>query len=53
MPKESKKEKKSKKSESSEVLRFQSPIAHPLADDKLAKKVFKTVKKGNILLTKS
>jgi H/ACA ribonucleoprotein complex subunit 2 len=47
MPKESKKEKKVKKSEgSAEVLRFQSPIAHPLADDKLTKKLFKTVKKG-------
>lgn len=45
MPKESKKEKKVKKSEG-EVLRFQSPIAHPLADDKLTKKLFKTVKKG-------
>lgn len=45
MPKESKKEKKVKKSEG-EVLRFQSPIAHPLADDKLTKKLFKIVKKG-------
>ncbi|KAG0744829.1 hypothetical protein G6F23_004893 [Rhizopus arrhizus] len=48
MPKESKKEKKVKKSEgSAEVLRFQSPIAHPLADDKLTKKLFKTVKKAS------
>lgn len=47
MPKESKKEKKVKKSEgSTEVPYFQSPIAHPLADDKLTKKLFKTVKKG-------
>lgn len=29
-----------------DVLRFASPIAHPMADDKLNKKIFKTVKKG-------
>ena len=53
MAKEHKKEKKVKavKNDSDneeEVLRFQSPIAHPLAEKKLVKKIYKTIKKGNI-----
>ena len=28
-------------------VKFLSPIAHPLAEKKLSKKLFKTVKKGN------
>lgn len=52
MAKESKKEKKVKvaKTEGSdnedETPRFQSPIAHPLAEKKLVKKIYKTIKKG-------
>ncbi|KAG1438413.1 hypothetical protein G6F56_012645 [Rhizopus delemar] len=45
MPKESKK--KTKSEGSIEPIRYQSPISHPLADDKLTKKIFKTVKKAS------
>ncbi|SAM09408.1 hypothetical protein [Absidia glauca] len=41
-----KKEKKEKKVET-EVARFASPIAHPMAEDKLSKKIHKTVKKAS------
>jgi hypothetical protein len=56
MAKEHKKEKKEKKVKVSkeedtdmevDTPRFMSPIAHPLADKKLSKKLYKTVKKGN------
>ncbi|KAI8079547.1 50S ribosomal protein L30e-like protein [Gilbertella persicaria] len=53
MAKEQKKEKKVKaaKNEGSdneeETLRFQSPIAHPLAEKKLVKKIYKTIKKAS------
>jgi H/ACA ribonucleoprotein complex subunit 2 len=43
-----KKEKKEKKVET-EVARFASPIAHPMAEDKLSKKIHKTVKKGKAI----
>lgn len=41
-----KKEKMDVDAKEDDVLRFTSPIAHPMADDKLNKKIFKTVKKG-------
>ncbi|KAG2207296.1 hypothetical protein INT46_004392 [Mucor plumbeus] len=53
MAKEHKKEKKVKptKMETSdneeEAPRFQSPIAHPLAEKKLVKKIYKTIKKAS------
>lgn len=59
MAKEQKKEKKVKvsKTEGSdneeETPRFQSPIAHPLAEKKLVKKLYKTIKKGNFVNLKS
>lgn len=59
MAKEHKKEKKVKptKMETSdneeEVPRFQSPIAHPLAEKKLVKKIYKTIKKGKLHLSHS
>lgn len=54
MAKEQKKEKKVKvaKNDSDnedETPRFQSPIAHPLAEKKLVKKIYKTIKKGKSL----
>lgn len=52
-----KKEKKTKKSTSMDVdaseeqeIKFLSPIAHPLAEKKLTKKVYKTIKKGITML---
>ncbi|KAG0170353.1 snoRNA-binding protein [Apophysomyces sp. BC1034] len=45
--KKEKKEKKIKTEEESEVIRHISPIAHPLAEKKLAKKLFKTAKKAS------
>ncbi|KAI9308806.1 50S ribosomal protein L30e-like protein [Cunninghamella echinulata] len=30
-----------------EVVRYVSPIAHPMAEDKLSKKIFKTIKKAS------
>ncbi|KAI8081667.1 box H/ACA snoRNP complex subunit Nhp2 [Halteromyces radiatus] len=45
--KKDKKEKKVKSEEGSTIIRFNSPIAHPMADDKLSKKVFKTIKKAS------
>lgn len=57
MAKEQKKEKKVKavKNDSDneeETPRFQSPIAHPLAEKKLVKKLYKTIKKGKIYIKK-
>jgi len=52
MAKEHKKEKKVKPTKmdtsdnEDETPRFQSPIAHPLAEKKLVKKIYKTIKKG-------
>ncbi|CAO3625990.1 unnamed protein product [Cunninghamella blakesleeana] len=45
--KKDKKEKKVKMDVDTEVTRFVSPIAHPMAEDKLSKKIFKTVKKAS------
>ncbi|CDH49604.1 rna-binding protein nhp2 [Lichtheimia corymbifera JMRC:FSU:9682] len=42
-----KKEKMDVDAKEDDVLRFTSPIAHPMADDKLNKKIFKTVKKAS------
>ncbi|KAI8971965.1 hypothetical protein BDF20DRAFT_825615, partial [Mycotypha africana] len=44
---EHKKEKKVKPVKEDDSLRFLSPIAHPLAEEKLTKKIFKTVKKAS------
>lgn len=50
MAKEHKKEKKVKASKTTEdeTPGFLSPIAHPLAEKDLSKKIFKTIKKGKI-----
>ncbi|ORZ10548.1 50S ribosomal protein L30e-like protein [Absidia repens] len=48
--KKDKKEKKVKvegESATADVVRFASPIAHPMAEEKLAKKIQKTVKKAS------
>lgn len=54
MAKEHKKEKKVKTSKTEgekkdEAPGFLSPIAHPLAEKDLTKKIFKTIKKGKLL----
>ncbi|KAI8342318.1 RNA-binding protein Nhp2 [Chlamydoabsidia padenii] len=41
------KDKKEKKVQTTNVARFASPIAHPMAEEKLAKKIHKTVKKAS------
>ncbi|KAI8075261.1 50S ribosomal protein L30e-like protein [Gongronella butleri] len=45
--KKDKKDKKEKKVKSDGVVHYVSPIAHPMAEDALSKKIFKTVKKAS------